>query len=85
MPRILKLRVERLLLPHLIRGLDKYRECSRVLAESCIQNRSSPLVSPRNVVRLLLNKEMYRQKAENDEFSTAELISETSLLIIAGK
>ena len=85
MPGILKLGVERLLLPRLMNGLDKYKACSKTLAEACMQDRFAPSTGSQNVIQFLFNEEVGGEKADDEEFSTAELISETSLLIIAGK
>ena len=85
MPGILKLRVERLLLPRLIRGLDKYKRCSKTLTEACIQDRLISAADSRNVIQFLLNKNADGDEVEKERFSASELVSETSLLIVAGK
>ena len=85
MPGILKLRIERLLLPRLINGLDEYKKCSKSLAEQSMQSRAVSSTGTQNIIQFLLNEEVGAEQTEHEEFSTAELISETSLLIIAGK
>ena len=85
MPGILKLRVENLLFPRLIGGLHKYKDCSDMLAKACLEKAPQLLVGPRNVLQSLIDQSVSAKASKTRKFSMRELISETSLLIIAGK
>ncbi|KAH7354879.1 cytochrome P450 [Rhexocercosporidium sp. MPI-PUGE-AT-0058] len=79
MPFLLKLQLEKIFFPSLLRGLHEYSEYSKNLAMSCFQGHSEKETN--SVFQLLLHE----TEAENKgPACLPELISESSLLLLAG-
>lgn len=79
MPGLLRLRLDGLFFPRLIRGLHQYKEYSKSCALECLEETTK--VGSRNIFNLLVQE---TRRVDRDALSMAEIISESSLLIIAG-
>lgn len=79
MPGLLRLRLDGLLFPRLIRGLHQYKEYSKTCASECLEEPTK--LDSRNVFDLLVQE---NRSGDREALSIAEIISESSLLIIAG-
>ncbi len=79
MPGLLRLRLDGLLFPRLIRGLHQYKEYSKKCALECLEETTK--VDSRNIFNLLAQD---NRSGDREALSIAEIISESSLLIIAG-
>jgi hypothetical protein len=80
MPFLLKLQLEKIFFPSLLRELYKYSEYSKNLAMSCLQGHSEKETS--SILQLLLRETEVENKGPA---CLPELISESSLLLLAGK
>lgn len=79
MPWLLTARLDRLFFSHLVRGLEQYKSCGIALAEEC--SKENLETRSRNVFDFLLEK---GRAGADQQLSLPELISESSLLMIAG-
>lgn len=79
MPGLLRLRLDALLFPQLIRGLHQYKSYSKTCALKCLKEGRE--VDGSNIFRVLLREGRYE---DSEGLSLAEIVSESSLLIIAG-
>jgi hypothetical protein len=80
MPFLLKLQVEKMFFPGLLRGLHEYSEYSKNLAMSCLKGHSEKETS--SVFQLLLRETEVENKGPA---CLLEIISESSLLLLAGR
>ena len=79
MPGLLRLRLDSLLFPHLIRGLHQYKAYSKTCALACLREDSEANNS--NIFGILLRES---KSGNGERLSLEEIVSESSLLIIAG-
>ena len=79
MPGLLRLRFDALLFPHLIRGLHQYKEYSKKCALECMDEDKEGNGS--DIFSTLLRES---KSGDGEGLSLAEIVSESSLLIIAG-
>ncbi|KAL9083024.1 MAG: hypothetical protein Q9165_008686 [Trypethelium subeluteriae] len=84
MPGLLKLGLEKVLLPKLIAGLEKYKACSKELAEICMHEHAHAAVAKPCVMHSMLDGTDGIYQTKEGEVSTSALVSEASLLVIAG-
>lgn len=85
MPGLLGLGLENALFPSLMAGLRKYKLCTKDLAEACMYEHAAVAAGRPCIMHSMLDELVRTSKTKNEAFSTAELISEASLLIVAGK
>ncbi|KAF2233206.1 putative cytochrome P450 monooxygenase [Viridothelium virens] len=84
MPGMLKLRLENVLFPKLMAGLEKYKSCSKELTEICMREHACAAITKPSVMHSILDETDGIYRTKDGEVSTSALVSEASLLIVAG-
>ena len=72
-------RLHRLLFPHLMQRLDDYKACSRHQAQQCLE------IDLRGNSKCVFSQLLRQGMEGNHNPGVSELISESSLLIVAGE